>query len=751
MTIGKSEYRVDARGKVTGEALYPADLVRDNFLHAKVLFSNQPHARMLRMDVSTAEALAGVEAVFTAKDVPLNEYGLTMFDQPVLVGVCGNGRSPVPSDVSRWEGDQVAIVVAETAEIAAEACALIEIEWEQLSIITDIEMALADNVLLHPENPKASNAYYQYKIRKGDMNAGWAAAEVIVEGEYHVPYQEHAYLQPEAAVSYVDEAGRVTVEIAGQWTHEDQEQIAHALALPVEQVRVIYPAIGGAFGGREDMSLQIVMALAAWKLHERGETRPIRTIWSREESIVGHHKRHQGKIKAKWGATKDGVITAVSAQVYLDAGAYNYTSNKVLGNAHMSVGGPYVIPNAEIDSFAVYTNNVPGGAYRGFGGPQGTFAAETQMNKLAEALGMDPVEIRLKNCYQEGSIGITQTPMPAGVSLPEVIEECAKAANWSRGAGEQGSRGETLFKSFQSLPPDPKSLKYGRGFACAYKNIGFSFGFPERCEAEIELHGKREIERVVLHHAAAEVGQGTHTVLRQMVATAVNVPVDIVEMVVSDTAVTGDSGSVSASRMTWMAGNSIRRAAEVALESWASEDRPAIGKVRFTPPATEMLDAETGKATPNFAYGYVAEYVELAVDVETGHIHVGRVICADDVGKAINPQLIEGQIEGAVVQAYGYAVTENLVVENGRILNPRLSTYLIPGILDIPEKVESVILEVPDPRGPWGARGMAEMPFIPLTPAITAALHDATGVWFDKFPLTPGRVAAKLKEQKSGG
>ena len=742
MSIGKSEYRIDARGKVTGEALYPGDLARDNFLHAKVLFSNQPHARMLSMDTRAAEALQGVVAVFTAKDVPLNEYGLTMFDQPVLVGVGGNGRSPVPPDVSRWEGDQVAIVVAETAAIATEACALIAIEWKELPLITDLDAALADDVLLHPENPKASNAYYHYKIRKGDMDAGWAAAEVIVEGEYRVPYQEHAYLQPEAAVSYIDEAGRVTVEIAGQWTHEDQEQIAHALDLPIEQVRVIYPAIGGAFGGREDMTLQIVMALAALKLNEQGVSRPIRTIWSREESIIGHHKRHQGKIKARWGATRDGVITAVSAQVYLDAGAYNYTTNKVLGNAHMSVGGPYVIPNADIDSYAVYTNNVPGGAFRGFGGPQGCFAAESQMNKLAEALGMDPVEIRLKNCYREGSIGITQTPMPAGVSLPEVIEKCAEAANWKSPISSL----QSPFKSFQTLPPDPKSLKYGRGFACAYKNIGFSFGFPERCEAEIELHGKREIERVVLHHAAAEVGQGTHTALRQMAAMAVGVPVAMVEMVVSDTAVTGDSGSVSASRMTWMAGNAIRQAAEAALESWKNEDRPAIGQVRFTPPKTEPMDPETGKSTPNFAYGYVAEYVELAVDVETGHIHVERVVCADDVGKAINPQLVEGQIEGAVVQAYGYAVTENLVVENGRILNPRLSTYLIPGIRDIPEQVDSVILEVPDPRGPWGARGMAEMPFIPLAPAITAALHDATGIWFDEFPLTPGRVAAKLKE-----
>ncbi|HUM70545.1 MAG TPA: molybdopterin-dependent oxidoreductase, partial [Chloroflexota bacterium] len=261
------------------------------------------------------------------------------------------------------------------------------------------------------------------------------------------------------------------------------------------------------------------------------------------------------------------------------------------------------------------------------------------------------------------------------------------------------------------------------------------------------LYGAGNIERVVLKHAAAEVGQGTHTALRQMAATAVGVPLEMVELVMSDTAVTGDSGSVSASRMTWMAGNAIQLAAAAAKQEWTDEDRPAIGHARFTPPATEPLHPETGHATPNFAYGYVAECVDLAVDVETGHIHLLRVVCADDVGKAINPRLIEGQIEGGVVQALGYAVTEELVVKDGRVLNPRFSTYLIPGVRDIPDAVESVILEIPDPRGPWGVRGMAEMPFIPLAAAIAAALHDATGVWFNEIPLTPVKVAARLREQ----
>ncbi len=745
--IGKSEFKSDAIGKVTGDTLYPGDITPEDFLRAKILFSGKPHARMIKIDASQAEALPGVIAVFTAKDVPVNEYGLTMFDQPVLVGLNDSGRSDVPADVSRWEGDQVALIVAESEEIAAQARGLIEIEWEELPVLTDVATAQRDETILHPQ--KGTNVYSQLKIQKGDMEQGWAAADVVIEGEYETPYQEHAFLQPEAALSYMDDAGRVTVEIAGQWTHEDQEQIAHALDLPAEQVRVIYPAIGGAFGGREDMSLQIVMALAAWRLYQRGETRPIRCIWSREESVIGHHKRHRSFVKTKWGATNAGKITAVEAEVIMDAGAYNYTSNKVLGNFHLCVSGPYDIPNAKINSYAIHTNNVPGGAFRGFGAPQGAWVAENQMNKLAAKLAIDPVEIRLLNSLQEGSEGVFMEKMPAGVTMPQVIKECAVNAGWTPHSPILDPQPPTPFSPFQSLPPNPNSLKRGRGFACAYKNVGFSYGFPERCEAIIELHGETEIERVVLHHAGADVGQGAHTVFRQMTAEAVGVSPDKIELILSDTADTGDSGSVSASRMTWMAGNAIIQAADKALSAWSDEDRPAVGEARFTPRPTTTLDPVTGKGDPNITMGYVAQAVEIAVDVETGHIMVERVVCANDVGKAINPNLIEGQIEGAVAQAYGYAVTENLQLEDGHILNPRLSVYLIPGILDIPDQVNSVILEYPDPQGPWGVRGMAEMPMIPLAPAIAAAVYDATGVWFDDFPMTPGRIVAALSKHRN--
>lgn len=743
MSIGQSKFRVDAAGKVTGDALYPADIIREDYLHAKVVFSGKPHARMLSMDLSAAEAIDGVLGIFTAKDVPVNEYGLTMFDQPVLVGLNDTGRSKVPADVSRFEGEQVAIVVAETPEAAQEAAELITIEWEDLPRVNDISEALKDEILVHPET--GTNSFKRFVIRKGDMGAGWNEADIIIEGRYEVPHQEHAFLQPEAAISYIDEEGRITIEIGGQWTHEDQEQVAHALDMPAEKIRIIYPAIGGAFGGREDMSFQIVLALASWKLHKQGEKRPIRAQWSREESIIGHHKRHRARVETRWGATKEGKIVAVEADVYLDAGAYNYTSNKVLGNFHLCVAGPYEIPNARIDSSAIYTTTVPGGAFRGFGAPQGAFVAENQMNKLAEKLEIDPVVLRLKNMLHDDSIALTQTPMPAGVSITKVVEECAKAANWDEPLAEAES-----FQSFASLPASNSSIRRGRGIACSYKNVGFSFGFPERCEAKIELHGETEIDRAILYHSAAEVGQGSHTVLKQMTATALDIEYDKIELIMSDTAFTGDSGSVSASRMTFMAGNSIIGAAEKALDAWQGESRPAVGEIRFTPRPSEMIDDVTGKGDANITYGYVAEAVELSVDVETGHIFIERVVCANDVGHAINPNLVVGQIEGAVVQAYGYAITENLKLVDGHILNPRLSTYLIPGIRDIPAQVESVIVEVPDPQGPWGARGMAEMPFIPLAPAITAALHDATGVWFDKIPLTPENVVKKLREHGIG-
>jgi CO/xanthine dehydrogenase Mo-binding subunit len=739
--IGQSLPRVDAQAKVTGEALYPGDINLPNQAWMKILFANRPHARIRSIDTSRAEALPGVLAVLTAKDVPVNEYGLIMPDQPVL---CGPGSTKPYADHVRWIGDQVAIVIAETDAIAAQGRDLIVVDYENLPVLTDPEEAMKDGaVSIHPE--RDSNIFCHYRIRKGDVETAFAQADVVIEGEYRTPAQEHAFLQPEAGVSYIDEEGRVTVVVGGQWTHEDQEQVAHALGLPLEQVRIIYPSIGGAFGGREDMSVQIVLALAVWRLQQCGIHRPVKIIWSREESMIGHHKRHPYLLRTRWGANREGKVIAAEVEVIADGGGYAYTSTKVLGNATMMCTGPYEIPHVKVDAYAVYTNNMVTGAFRGFGGPQGAFAAETQMNRLAEALGIDPIEIRLRNILREGSLLSVGTPLPKGVSLPQVVEACAREAGWQV---EQTEGGEVKAKRGISMPilqPTPKPhLKRGLGFAAAFKNVGFSFGAPEQCTATVELYGSAEIERVVVRHAAAEVGQGVYTVITQAAAEAAGVPVDRVELIVSDTATTGNSGSVSASRMTFMSGNSVKGAVEAALERWRAEDRPAIATYQYRPPRTTPLDPQTGKSEPNFSYGYVAQAVAVEVDVETGHIHLLDVISTDDVGRAINPQQVKGQIEGAVVQAAGYTILENFVQQGGYVQTQHLSTYLIPTVLDVPDRVHSMILEYPDPIGPWGARGMGEMPFLPMAPAIIAAVHDATGVWFHEFPLTPERVLRGL-------
>jgi CO/xanthine dehydrogenase Mo-binding subunit len=744
-TIGKPVMRVDAVAKVTGEALYPGDINLPDQAYMKILFANRPHAVIKHIDTSRAEALEGVIAVFTAKDVPFNEYGLIMPDQPVL---CGPGSSKPYADRVRFVGDQVALVVAESEKIAAQGRDFIEVVYEDLPVVSDPLASIEPGAtLLHPE--QESNVFCHYRIRKGDVPAAFAQADVIIEGEYRTPAQEHAFLQPEAGLGYIDEQGRVTVTVAGQWTHEDQEQIAHALGLPLDQVRVIYPAIGGAFGGREDMSVQIVLALAAWRLHQRGISRPVKIVWSREESIIGHHKRHPYVIRTRWGATKEGKVIAAEVDVFADGGAYAYTSTKVLGNATLMCTGPYEIPNVRVDSYAIYTNNIPGGAFRGFGGPQGGFAAETQMNRLAEALGMDGVELRLRNVLREGSLLSVGTPLPKGVSMPQVIEQCARSAGWQISKDADGKTHAKFQPEASILEHAPAPhLKRGLGFAASFKNVGFSFGAPENCWATVELYGKAQIERVVVRHAAAEVGQGTHTVIAQMAAEAAGVPLDRVELIVSDTSQTENSGSVSASRMTFMAGNAVKGAVEAALVKWRAEDRPAIAAYQYRPPRTTPFDPQTGKSEPNFAYGYVAQAVTVEVDTETGHVRVLDLISANDVGRAINPQQVQGQIEGAVVQAAGYTLLENFIQKDGYVQTQYLSTYLIPTILDVPERVSALILEYPDPIGPWGARGMAEMPFLPVASAIVAAVHAATGVWFYEFPLTPERILRGLGKIK---
>ena len=736
--IGKSITRVDALGKVTGQTLYPGDRNQDGELWLKVLFARRPHARVVEIDTSEAKSLPGVIDILTAEDVPVNQYGLQIPDQPVL---CGPGSNKKAGDIVRFVGDHVALIIAEDEQTAAHARDLIQVTYEDLPVVYTPEFGMSGQA---PElHPNVFNNVAEYKrIRQGNPEEVWDQCNVIIEGVYKTPMQEHAYLQPEAGTAYLDEEGRITVHCAGQWTWEDQQAIAHALDLPEEKIRVIYDAIGGAFGGREDMSVQIILALAVFRLDERYQIRrPIKIIWTREESIIGHCKRHAMTIKSKWGAKADGTLLAAEIEIISDGGAYMYTSNKILGNTLLTCTGPYEFPHVSIDAYAVYTNNLPGGAFRGFGGPQGHFAAEMQMNKLAEKLGKDPVELRLQNILDDDKTSTVGTTIPGGVTMEKVIRETAWKSNWYY----PGPRGE----NDPDYPEELPRYVTGRGFAAGFKNVGFSFGYAEHSWAEVELHGQAEIETAILRIAGADVGQGHHTVMAQIAAEALAVPFEKIKLEVSDTAFTQNSGSASASRLTFMAGNAVKEAAEFARRKWQAEDRPVKAEATWFAPKTTPLDPKTGYGVPNFAYGYVAQMAEVTIDTETGAITVNRVICADDVGKAINPEQIIGQIEGCIVQAHGYTILEDFRTEKGQVLTPHLSTYLIPGVYDIPQRVESIIVEEAHPNGPYGVRGMAEMPYLPYTPAVTAAVFDAIGIWFDEFPLTPERVLRGLGKVRS--
>ncbi|HEC21542.1 MAG TPA: xanthine dehydrogenase family protein molybdopterin-binding subunit [Chloroflexi bacterium] len=718
--VGRSLPRLDAAAKVTGEALFPGDLSMPDMAHMKVLFAHRPHARILRIDTSQAEALPGVLAVLTAKDVPVNSYGIAEFDQPVLCG-----------EVVRFVGDRVALVVAETPEIARQACDLIEVEYEDLPVITGPEEALApDAPLLHPE--KGSNVLATFHVRKGDIEEGFAQADVIVEETYTMGMQEHAYLQPDAGLAWVDEDGYLVVKTGGQWAHDDRRQIAHSLDLPEDRIRVIYTYVGGAFGGREDVTVQVILALAAWKLR-----RPVKIVWSREETTIGHHKRHPMRIRHRWGATREGRIVAQETEILADAGAYASTSSYVVASTVLLSTGPYEVPNLWLDARAVYTNNIPCGAFRGFGVPQAMFAAEAHMARLADALGMDPVELRMRNGLEENSLTGTMAEIPPGLSVRETLEAAARRMGWELVDGE--------WRRPQIRREVRPGVVRGIGIASGWKNVGYTLGYPEQATVTVELHGEAEVERGVVRLATSEVGQGTHTTIAQMAAEALKLPLERIEIVYTDTAQTHSAGSVSASRMAFMAGNALLGAAREAYKAWDDEDRPAVATYTYRTPPTEPLDPETGHGKGAFAFAYLAQAVEVEVDTETGKVEVKRIVAAHDVGKAINPEIVEGQIEGGAIQALGWATLENFVMQDGEVLTPDLSTYLIPTVLDIPPDFETLILENPLPLGPWGATGVGEMGFLSIAPAIIDAVHDATGVWFNAIPLTPEKVLDRLK------
>ncbi|NMB88995.1 MAG: molybdopterin-dependent oxidoreductase [Chloroflexi bacterium] len=732
--IGQSVPRIDAATKVKGEAVFASDIKMPGQVYMKMVMARRPHAIVKHVDISGAQAVPGVVCVLTSRDVPCNEFGYYTYDQPVLCGPC----SKPYADRVRFVGDRVAAVVAETEEIAQRACALIQVEYEDLPVVCDAEEAMQPGApVLHPD--VGSNVFDHHKLYNGDVEAGFRQADVIVESVFDTPPQEHAFLQTESGLAYIDTEGRVAVVTAGQWGIKDRKQVAHALGLAEDAVRVIYPMTGGAFGGREDISVQIIVALAALKLQQRGTPRPVKVVWTREESMLGHCKRHPIRFFARWGATREGKIVAAEVRMLADGGAYKFTTSIVTSNAVINSLGPYEIANVKVDAYDVYTNNVPRGAFRGFGGPQAVFCSEQMVNKLAEALGLDPMELRMRNLAREGSLQTIGAPYPPGMTIRQVSEACAQKAGW-----QPGQAGWKLGRQFPRVDPERPYLHRGLGLACAHKNVGFSYGYPENCTIGIDLYGDSEIEQAVIRHSASEVGMGAHTVITQMAADALGLAMDQIRLISTDTALVADSGSVSASRMTFFIGNAIKEGAEKALELWKSGPHPVHMEHTYWPYRTTAPDPETGQCDPNAAYAYTAQAVEVVVDTETGQVKIEKIYCAIDVGKAINPQQVRAQIQGGLVQSVGYSMLENFVEKQGRVLTPSLSTYLVPTVLDIPPELDIMVLEIPDPRGPWGARGLGEVMSMCLVPAVTAAVFDATGVWFDHFPLVPEVVLEGL-------
>jgi len=733
--VGQSLPRLDAQDKVTGRARYSGDYSMPDMLHAKVVWSEHPHARVRRIDTSQAEAYPGVVRVITYRDVPVNEYGINVPDQPVLVAEGGKAR---------WVGDRIAIIVAETERIADRARRLVRVDYEPLPAVYDPREAMKPGAPVVHEEKGNSNVLRHVQIRKGDIEAAFAQADVVVEGYYTTPFVEHAYLQPEAGLGYIDDEGRVTVLCASQWPQDDVHQIAHLLDLPQDRVREIVPAVGGAFGGREDMFIQHLVALAAYMLR-----RPVRMIFTREESVTRTGKRHPFYMQYRWAATRDGKLTAMEIEGITDAGAYTSTTIPVLNNAVSFFAGPYCVPNARIDGYAVYTNNAIAMAMRGFGATQPPVAYEQQMDRLAEKLGIDPVELRLKNMVEEGSETVTGSRIPPGAGMKETLRQAALAAGW------QESEGHWLRPADLGQPSAPHK-RLGIGVASALKNVGYSFGFDDQTTArvELDLEPSGAIARAVVRLGTSEVGQGVYTTMAQIAAEALGIPPQRIEMAPLDTAEVPNAGSASASRHVYVSGNAVMRACQEAKVKWEDLLRAETGEmhveVEYTYHArsarlTTTYDPETGQCDPHITYGYATQIALVEVDTETGEVDVLKLWAAQDMGRAVNPTMSIGQIGGGVHMGLGYALTEEFIQQEGLVRTPSLAEYQIPTVLDMPLEIVPLIVEVADPTGPYGAKGLGEMTTLPTAPAVINAIHDATGGWITALPATPERVLAAIK------
>jgi len=748
---------VDAEAKVLGKGVFIADLFFPRMLYARVIRSSRPHANIKRIQLDAARKTPGVHAILTAEDISgRNEIHVVFNDQPFLA----------PGRV-RYVGEPIAVLAAETSEISEEAAANVKIDYEDLPALFDpVEARWHPKIHLF----ESDNIYKHLKVRRGNVEDGFARSDVIIENEYRTPYQEHAYLEPQGMVAVPRPNGLMEVYGSMQCPFYVQEGVATVLALPLSNVRVIQTATGGAFGGKEDVPT-LVAVQAAILAQKTG--RPVKLIYSRDEDIISMSKRHPGIIRYKSGARKDGTLQAIEVEYILDSGAYSTLSPVVLWRGTVHAGGPYRVPNVKVDSYAVATNKVPSGAFRGFGSPQILFAAESQMDELAQALQIDPAEIREKNLLILGDETITGQKLTSSVGNLEAFQKAIEKSGY--------------FEKKREKRKTHTAVRKGIGLSSVYYGVGLGAGgvYLARAGAYVQILVDGSVQFAV---GTTEMGQGMATVLTQIVADELGLPLEAITILETDTSRIPDSGPTVASRATTMSGNALKDACSklrkpltqaasdllgvsgdsILLKGgWAFDPAHSEKKIRMKEVIAECFrrrdnmaaagffrspevswDDETGQGNAYVTFAYATNVAEVEVDTETGTVRVVRITAAHDVGKAINPQLVTGQIEGGTVQGMGYALTEEIVMKNGVVQNPHFSTYIIPTLKEAP-KIDSIIVEAPYPNGPNGAKGFAEQPLMGIAPAIANAVADAIGVRIRELPLKPERVWRAIQEKGS--
>jgi CO/xanthine dehydrogenase Mo-binding subunit len=748
--VGASIGRADALPKVLGETRYGGDMWMPGMLWASVVRAHHPHAEVLGIDTSAAEALGGVVTVLTGKDVPgTNMHGLIRRDQEVLA----TGKV-------RYLGDAVAVVVARDRRTADRARDLVKVDYRVLPGVFSIDEALApDAPLIHDHG----NRMGSQRIRKGDAEAALATdCEVVVHHTLETQSVDHAFLDVEAGMALMD-GDTLTIHAAGQWVHEEARLVAMALGLPLERVRIVQPPTGGAFGGREDISVQIYLGLAVLRTGK-----PVGLHYTRSESMVARHKRHPLRIHYTLGAKRDGTLVAAKVEIFADEGAYASTGIAVLRKAASHATGPYRVPHVHVDAHGLYTNQNPTGAMRGFGACQLAIAYEATLDKLAATLGVDRVALRRQNLLTGGEMVTTTQRVPV-VSAQACLEEAARRIGWDR-------------RDYTVDPAKPW-LKKGYGISTFCFGLGYGDGFPDASRARVRLSDEGLVE---VYSGGVEVGQGIHMMCAQVAAEELGVDPRTVQVTLADTALTPEAGSSSATRQTFFTGNAVRLAATelkkvlfdvaghvlpvhpedlgVADSHVYDREHPdrrvsflqlvSEAKGRGIPlevrshyqPTTVQAPAETGLSPRVFiTYLFGAHACEVLVDTQTGQVKPLRIVAVHDVGKAINPQLVEGQIEGGVAQGLGMALMEEVLMKEGRMLNPGFTDYILPTMVDTPP-IEAVYLEHLDPEGPFGAHGVGEPPLIGTPPAILGAIHDAVGVQVTQTPATPERVWRAIRE-----